>query len=305
MRLLARKPSAKILLGVVCSLLLVGSACQPANNANTTTANTTTNVNTTNTSNTSNANTTSLNTTGTPIETREPDQYSATISVKMEASGGQSSISTPALSADFAHNGQNQRVSVKIGNDQIIYLDRADKRYVILPNRKQYAELDPQSTGFDVPKLMTPAQVISQVKSVSGCTNAGEEQFNGRNAVKYRCSAAARTGTQAGDVKDESFIYVDKDTGLPLHSESVISSSGNVGGASTVKIVTEMSNIQTSVPANMFDLPTGLSKIDANQVRTQVDTILKALLALTQNMMQSGSTTTTTPTPSVSPTPAQ
>jgi len=69
--------------------------------------------------------------------------------------------------------------------------------------------------------------------------------------------------------------------------------------------VTEMSNIQTSVPSNTFDLPTGLNKIDANQVRTQVDAMLKALLALTQNMTQSSGTTTTTATPSVSPTPAQ
>lgn len=305
MRLSVWKPAAKILPGMICSLLLLaGSACQPANDNTTTTTNTTTNVNTANTSNTSNTNTTSVTTTSTTIETREPDQYSATLSLKVEAGGSQSSVSTPPLSADFAHSGQNQRVSIKIGNDQIIYLDSGGKRYVILPARKQYAELDPQSTGFDVPKLMTPAQVISQVKSVSGCTQAGDEQFGGRSATKYRCSAAANTGTQAGEVKNESFIYIDKDTGLPLHSESIISSSGNVGGASTVKIVTEMSNIQTSVPSNTFDLPTGLSKIDANQVRTQVDAILKALLALTQNMTQGGSTTTTA-TPSVSPTPAQ
>ena len=301
MRVLILKPSAKILLGATCSLVLAGSACQPANNGNTTTSNSTTNINTSNTSNTSNANTTSLNTAGAPIETREPDQYSATITVKVEATGSQS-ITSPALSADFARNGASQRVSVKVGNDQIIYLDRPDKRYVILPNRKQYAELDAQSTGFDVPKLMTPAQIISQVKSVSGCENAGEEMYAGRNAVKYRCAAATKTGTQAGDVKDESFIYVDKETGLPLHSESNISSSGNVGGTSSVKVITEMSNIQTSVPANTFDVPTGLSKIDANQVRSQVDAVLKALLVLAQNTMQSGGTApAATPSPTQSP----
>jgi hypothetical protein len=301
MRLLVWKPSAKILLGAVCSILLVGSACQPANDSNTNTSNSTASVNTSNTSNTSNANTASLNTTGTPIETREPDQYSATVSMKAETTGSQS-VTLPALSADFARNGANQRVSIKVGNDQIIYLDRPDRRYVILPNRKQYAELDAQSTGFDVPKLMTPAQIISQVKSVSGCENAGEETFGGRNAVKYRCAAATKTGTQAGDVKDESFIYVDKETGLPLHSESNISSSGNVGGASAVKIITEMSNIQTSVPANTFDVPTGLSKIDANQVRSQVDAVLKALLVLAQNTMQSSSTApAATPSPTQSP----
>lgn len=306
MRLLVWKPSARILPGAICSLLLVGSACQPANNAGTTnsTSNSTTNISATNTSGTTNANTPSLSTTGTPIETREPDQYSATVSVKAEIGGGQSNITSPALSADFARNGASQRVSIKVGDDQIVYLDRGDKRYVILPNRKQYAELDAQATGFDVPKLLTPAQVVSQVKSVSGCENAGEETYNGRPAVKYRCTAATRTGTQAGDVKDQSFIYIDKETNLPLHSESSLTSSGNVGGASSVRIITELSNLQTSVPASAFDLPTGLTKIDANQVRTQADAILKALLLLTQNMMQGGNSAPSA-TPSATQTPSQ
>jgi hypothetical protein len=299
MRLFVSKPSAKILLGTVCSLLLVGSACQPANNASTTntTSNNTTNTSTTNTTSTTNASTTSLST---PIETREPDQYSATVSVKAEITGGQNSITSPAFSADFAHSGANQRVSLKIGDDQIVYLDRGDKRYIILPNRKQYAELDAQATGFDVPKLMTPGQAVSQVKSTSGCENAGEENYNGRPAVKYSCTAAAKTGTQAGDVKNQSFIYVDKATGLPLHTESLISSSGNAGGMNSIKIVTEISNIQTSVPANTFDLPTGLSKIDANQVRSQLDAILNALMTLTQSAMQGGNNAPSA-TPSATP----
>ena len=149
---------------------------------------------------------------------------------------------------------------------------------------------------------MTPAQIINQVKRVSGCENAGEESFGGRSAVKYRCAAAAKTGTQAGDVKSESFIYVDKDTGLPLHSESVVSSSGNVGGASSVKIVTEMSNIQTSVPPDTFNEPAGLNKIDPQQVRSQVEAILKAAAIFAQGMMQSGGGA---PAPAPSQSPSQ
>ncbi|HKC63477.1 MAG TPA: hypothetical protein VKB86_07560, partial [Pyrinomonadaceae bacterium] len=226
--------------------------------------------------------------------------YSATITLKLEATGNQN-MTMPPLSADFAKSGPNQRISFKVNNDQVIYLDRADKRYIILPNRKQYAEIDKQSTGFDVPKVMTPAQIVNQVKNVQGCTNAGEEQFGGRTAIKYSCAAASKTGTQAGDVNAQSFVYVDKDTGLPLHSESVFTSSGNVGGESAVRIVTEMSNIQTSVPSNTFDEPTGMSKIDPNQVRSQVDAVLKALAIFMQNMMQNSSSSSGAPAPSPSP----
>ncbi|MDQ3819527.1 MAG: hypothetical protein M3362_17870 [Acidobacteriota bacterium] len=295
----------KVLLGATLALALFGVACQPASNtANT--SNSTTNVNVSNTSNTSSANNSATVPTSSFIETKEPDQYSATITMKLEVTGNQSAT-TPPLSADFAKSGPNQRVSFKLGNDQVIYLDRADKRYIILPNRKQYAEIDQQSTGFDVPKMMTPAQIVSQVKNVQGCTNAGEEQFGGRAAIKYSCAAATKTGTQAGDVNAQSFVYVDKDTGLPLHSESVVTSSGNVGGASSVRIVTEMSNIQTSVPSTTFDEPAGMSKIDPNQVRSQVDMILKTAAIFAQNMMQNSGSTggAPSPSPSASATPQQ
>jgi len=296
------KPSVKFFGGMIIALFF--SACQPQPATNTTnTTNSTTNINSSNTSN-ANAGTTSESS-GLTIETKEPDQYSATVTMKLQVTGNQP-INTPPFTADFARSGANQRITFKIGNDSVTYLDRGDKRYVILPNRKQYAELDAQSTGFDVPKFMTPAQIINQVKRVSGCENAGEESFGGRNAVKYRCTAAAKTATQAGDVKSESFIYVDKDTGLPLHTESVVSSSGQVGGESSVKIVTEMSNLQTSVPADTFNEPTGMSKIDPQQVRSQVEAILKAAAIFAQGMMQSNSTTSTpAASPSSSPTPLQ
>jgi hypothetical protein len=219
-------------------------------------------------------------------------------------------MSTPPLTANFARNGAERRVSFKVpgSGDEVIYLDRTNTRYVILPNRKQYAELNAQSTGFEIPTVMTPAQIINQVKSVSGCEQAGEEQFGGRSATKYRCAAAAKTGTQAGEVKTESFIYVDKETGLPLHSESVVSSSGNVAGASSVKIVTELSNIQTNVAADTFAEPTGMSKVDPAQVRSQVEAVLKAAMIFAQSIMQTSSAPppppSTAATPSASQSPA-
>jgi hypothetical protein len=296
------KPTVKFFGGAMIALSLFMSACQPQPASNTTnTTNTTTNINSANTSNTNTGTTSS----GLMIETKEPDQYSATVTMKLEVTGNQN-MNTPPLTADFARSGANQRVSFKIGSDTVTYLDRGDKRYVILPNRKQYAELDAQSTGFDVPKFMTPAQIINQVKRASGCENAGEETFGGRNAVKYRCTAAAKTATQAGDVKSESFIYVDKETGLPLHSESFVSTSGNVGGENSIKFITEMSNLQTTVPADAFSEPTGMNKIDPQQVRTQVETILKAAAIFMQGMMQNNSSPSAPATsPSVSQTPSQ
>ena len=304
MRNFVLKSSARFLTGaVLLQLILFASACQqqPASNTNTSTNSSTM---TANAANTSNANSSSTMT-GTTIDTREPDQYSATITLKLEVTGNQN-MSTPPLSANFARNGADRRIALKIpGGDEIIYLDRADKHYIIVPGRKQYAEIDAQTTGYNVPTVMTPAQIINQVKGVSGCESAGEEPFNGRSATKYRCTAAARTGTQAGDVKTESFIYVDKETGLPLRSESTVVSSGNVAGASSVKIVTEMSNIQTNVAPTTFDEPQGMSKVDPAQVRSQVEAVVKAALVFAQSMMQTSTAPAATPaaTPSATQSP--
>ncbi|MBA2731473.1 MAG: hypothetical protein H0U54_01135 [Acidobacteria bacterium] len=302
MRNFVLKSPARFLTGAMLSFVFISSACQqqPATNSNASMNSNAANTGAMNTS-TTNSNTTTT-ATGTTIDAREPEQYSATITLKLEVTGSQS-ISTPPLAANFARNGGDRRVSLKIpGGDEIIYLDRADKHYVIVPGRKQYAEVDAQSTGFNVPTVMTPAQIINQVKSVSGCESVGEEQFGGRSATKYRCAGAAKTGTQAGEVKAESFIFVDKDTGLPLRSESLISSSANVGGASAVKLVTEMSNIQTSVAPTTFDEPTGMNKVDPAQVRSQVEAVVKAALMFAQSMMQTNSAPMTTPTATASPT---
>ena len=301
MRIFALKPSAKFLTAAAAlALALAGGACQQqaTNGTNTTTTtNTTTNANATNTSN---ANTTTTTTTAmNDIETREPEQYSATITMKIEVTGAQS-ITTPPLTANFARSGGDRRIAFKVRSDEVVYLDRADKHYIILPNRKQYAEIDAQSTGFNVPSLMTPGQIINQVKGVSGCEKVDDEQFGGRSAVKYRCAGAAKTGTQAGDVKAESFVYVDKDTGLPLRAETLISSQAPVAGASAAKIVTELSNIQTTVAPNTFDEPTGMSKVDPAQVRSQVETVGRAALFFMQNMMNAASTPPP-PAPTASP----
>src|SRR5688500_5809822 len=159
MRKFVSKPVVSFLQGAVLLLIVATSGCQqqPATNTSTNTTTNTSNINATNTSSV-NANTT---TTTATIATSEPDKYSATITLKLEVTGSRN-ISTPPLTANFARDGSNRRISFKIpGGDEVIYLDRADKRYVIVPNRKQYAEIDAQSTGFEMPSMMTPAQIVN------------------------------------------------------------------------------------------------------------------------------------------------
>jgi hypothetical protein len=233
--------------------------------------------------------------------------YSATITLRVEAQGEGQTNTLPALSADFVKNGPDRKVSFKVGPEQVIFLDSSSKRFIISPNRKQYAELTPESTGFNVPPIMTPGQIISSVKGMTGCERQAEEQMGGRTATKYRCAGKSSTGTQAGDVSTEAFIYIDKETGLPLRSESALSASGNVQGVKGLKLITEMSNINTSVDANQFAEPQGMSKVSPEQVKQQVDLVLRAALVLAEQMMsKSGAPSSGSATPPVaaSPTPS-
>lgn len=294
-----------LLLLLVLFSLAMSQACQTT----TTTTNTNTGTNT-NTTVTTNANTTTTTTTtSSTVDTREPDKYQATINLKLEATGNQT-ISTPPLTAEFARDGANRRLSFTLpGGEEVIYLDQQNKRTVILPKRKQYAELTPEATGFEVPSVMTPGQIVNQLKSSNNYQLIGDDQWNGRPATKYRYASTTQTNTQAGEVKTEAYLYVDKETGLPIHSESISQSTGgNVQGYSGLKMIQEITNIRQDVPSNLFEVPQGFAKVEPEQIKQQVNAVAQAVLLIVQQVMKNAQTTANTNTaPSASPavTPAR
>jgi hypothetical protein len=251
-------PGLTLLLALTVTL----AACQPP-------AATNTNVST------ANANDANANVAATPplvsaasIETREPEQYKATLVFTATAEGQSKALQLPI---EVARSGDNRRYAFNnipvIG--QVIFLDRADKRYLILPGRKQYAEITPELIGFDV-RSLTPGQMVAVLQQQRGVERVGEEQREGRTVVKYRHAATAKTASAAGDVATESFIYVDKETGLPLHADLTGQSTGNVQGVSRASLVADMRDIQTTVDATLFDLPTGLTKLSEEEIKQQV-----------------------------------
>jgi hypothetical protein len=288
-------------------LILAASACQRVD------TNTNTNV-------TANANTSPVNANANlspaatmVIAAREPEKYRATLVFSAETEGGQKTVGIPTLSAEVARNGADRRVSFKLpdGSD-LIYIEQGDKHIVIAPSRKQYAELTPEATGFQLQKLMTPGQLVSYLEKLKGVERVGDDTVNGRTADKYRYATTTNTSTSAGQVKSEAFVFVDKDTGLPLRSELYTEASGNVQGVKGAKIVAEMRDISTNVDESLFQVPAGLNKVPPEQVRSQIDaftgTVAAVIKALLSNMTaspptSSGSPITASPSPSASSSP--
>ena len=267
---------------------------------------TTSNINTNINTNTNLATNTNANVTTAPpstIAAREPDTYRATLVFTAETEGGDKTIGIPTLSADVARSGQDRRISFKLpdGSD-LVYLDHAGTHYAIAPGRKQYAELTPAATGFQLHKLMTPGQLVAYLDKLQGIQPAGEESVNGRTAVKYRYDRTSQTQTSAGEVKTESFIYVDKDTGLPLRAELYSEASGNVQGVKGAKIVAEMRNITTTVEPALFEVPTGYAKVSEQQVRAQVDAITNTIAAVLRTLLSNmNSAPPAPPSPTATP----
>ena len=189
-------------LGIIAAMALLSFACVPPKNANSN-ANANSNVNANSNANSAMTNTnTSSADSGSTINTREPDKYAATLAFSIETQGGEKAIGIPQLSLQVARSGDDRRLEFKLPDGSpLIYLDHDNRHFVILPARKQYAELNKESTGLQFQKLLTPGQLVESLKNVKGLQRAGDETYNGRAAEKYQYSKTAQTNTKAGEVQ--------------------------------------------------------------------------------------------------------
>ena len=282
-----------VLPAVMAVVITAGCGAQGTN-----TAVTNTNVNS-NTNLLSNTNLNSTTTNTTAIVTGEPEQYQANVRLTLQALGETQSANLPALGAVVGRSGADRVMEFALPTgEKVIYLDKGGMNYLILPNRKQYAELTKEAIGFEVRRLLMPEQIVQQVKAIPGMRLAGEETSNGRTVVKYVYSAAANTQTQAGTVATESYVLVDKETSLPVRSEIVSQSQsgGNVQGYKGLRVLTEMSDIKTTPDPTIFTLPTDYQKIDSEQVKAQATAIFQVVGQLVAQMMQQAQ-----PQPATSP----
>lgn len=288
---------------VISSFLLIGCGSQPATtNLNVATSNSNANLANANV-NRSSANTANANmaVASAVTESAEPTEYQATVTVRLETIGEQQKMTMPTLTANVARSGNDRRMQFTMpAGGRVVYLDRAGTNYLVLPEKKQYAELNRDSLGFDVRRMLMPEQIIQHVKNVQGVERVGEEKYNGRDVIKYKYAAVANTQSRVGQVATESFLLVDKATGLPLRSETVSQSQtgGNVQGFSGLRVVTEITEVKTETSPELFAEPTEFQKIESDQVRSLVDLIFNSIAGFLAQMMKQAQTA---PNPAGSP----
>ena len=283
---------SKGLIAAVAVAAVAASACQQATETNANAGNTNATVNV-NSATSANMTTSTITTnTGQTIEAKEPDKYSATMVATLATAGQQQLKGEAQIKVE--RNGADRRYSITLPlYGELIFLDKADKRYVVMPARKQYAELTEELTGvnMDQVRAMTPSQLVAFVERQQGVERVGEETLNNRQAIKYKVAGRAQTQTTAGQVQGESYIYVDKETGLPLRIEGFGQSTGNVQGVSGGQIVVETHDLKTDVNPSDFEIPQDYAKLTPEQVRQQVQQItqgIQALMAFINAQQQAG-----------------
>ncbi|HWS86479.1 MAG TPA: hypothetical protein VN282_05930 [Pyrinomonadaceae bacterium] len=290
---------------VACALVAAGcqSATETSNSTTNANGNATVNINGSN----ANITTSTVQTnTGQTIQAREPDKYTATMVASLATSGQQQAQGKAEIKV--ARNGADRRYSVNVPVlGELVFLDKADKRYVIMHGRKEYAELTPELTGVNVDQLrsMTPGQLVALVTKQQGVTQVGEESFNNRPAIKYRAAGGTQTQTAAGQVKGETFIYVDKETGLPLRIEGFGQSTGNVQGVTGGNVVIETRDLKTDVNPADFEIPQGYKQLSNEEVRQRVQSLAQGLQAIMAFVNAQAAASAATPAASPTATPGR
>ncbi len=240
-----------------------------------------------------NANTTGVSSAA--FATKEPQQYSLTMIVSGQGSANNKQGSLSPQTIEFARMDADRRWSMNLpAIGQVIYLEKPNMRYLILPSRTQYVELSPEALGFQLGNVMTPSAIIEQLKPRASYENLGTETVNGRTATKYRFVGEKDTHTQAGTVQSDSYVYVDEATGLPLRADLNFSSTTGANARGTI----ESNNINLNPDAKLFELPVGYKKMTAEELKQQVQSFIQFIRIFAPAMTQQAGGNVPPPQPS-------
>ncbi|MBI3650284.1 MAG: hypothetical protein HY231_04485 [Acidobacteria bacterium] len=290
----------RLLLWIILSISGASYACTtaPSNSNATVSSNTNTSaVLNANSESTMNANATT-GVSNAAFATREPEQYSLMMTIAGQGSASNKQGTLAPQTIEFARLGADRRWSLNLpAIGQVVYLEKANMRYLILPSRSQYVEIAPDALGFQLGNVLTPSAIVEHLKPHTQYERLGTETINGRAADKYRFTGAADTHTQAGTVQSESYVYLDEVTGLPLRADVNLAASSGGEARGTI----ETRDINLNPDAKLFDAPVGYKKVTAEELKQQVQGFIQFIRAFAPMMNQQPNNSAPTPPNTTTP----
>jgi hypothetical protein len=196
--------------------------------------------------------------------------------------GSAPKIEIPPIGFDVAKKGADRRWSFQwpqVG--EVTYLEVGAQKYLILPSRNQYFEVDPQQFDVPISWALSPAKVIERIKQHAKFERVGTTVLNGQRATTYRAAGSAGEGKN-GQVKNETVVFVGEQTGLPLRVELDNMTSSGAGA----RVIIETESIDSNPQAAIFQLPTGMKKGSSEELKQQVNSLFNTLRALYEALSQ-------------------
>ena len=205
-----------------------------------------------------------------PFITKEPERYQA-VRVITSSSGAGDAVNSQTL---IARDGERRREDYETAGVKISLLQLPAGTFVLLPEKKVYAELKPEAGGGGsavsqsqtVPPDFSPDKLLNEVRPEAHYEKLGSETVNGRATVKYRVTLKGMTGA-AKEMTTESLVWVDESLGMPVKTEMT-----STGGAETgAHVIMELRDIKETVDANLFDIPQDYRKTEMREIVSQLN----------------------------------
>src|SRR4051812_9464799 len=197
-----------------------------------------------------------------PFSTLEPERYRATrITTATETVSGANTPTVVSVEKVLiSRDGVNRReeYSVYDLSATTVYLETSGKRFLLLPDKKIYTDLDeaaPQveSDSANEGADFSPDRLLHESSTATRYRKVGSEMLGDRKTSKYAVSVSDETSD-----KTETLVWVDDEFGMPIKSETRF----NDASGSTTNMTMELKDLSREVDATVFRLPPDYKKVD-------------------------------------------
>jgi hypothetical protein len=203
------------------------------------------------------------------IDIKEPERYSAAITISAQDIAGGAPASMATQQFGFAKLGADRRWAFNFPEPlgQVAYLEKSGLKYLVLFDHKQYAELTPDLLPFSMTTL-SPGAIAEHLRPRMQFEKSDAEPLNGRAVLKYRVASSHDDSTES-----DGAIFVDSETGLPLRSD--FNTSPQAG--TRTRVIVEARDLQLNPDRSQFDVPAGMKKITTQEAKQQIGEFVSRL----------------------------
>lgn len=191
-----------------------------------------------------------------PFQTKEPERYSAVRTITAVSAEGKTLVTKSSVVRD----GEFRRHE----STTIVFLDRPEGKFVLLPKEELYADVtdqsqisaDPNEEGLE----SSPDALLHTDAGTTSYQKLGNEVIAGRSTNKYRI--VVNSPAPANVSQSETLMWIDEALQMPIRSETK--------SADGTHVTMEISEIKLEVDKSLFAIPEGYKKVTFTELRKRM-----------------------------------